>query len=372
MIEVKLPQTTDEPEDSVIILWYKSEGETVEEHEVLVEVQTEKATYEVDSPAAGILRKILVKRAETASVGQPIAIIETKEDTEQSNQEVVATVLDSGAEADSVNRSDEHGKSAFVEAPPRMRNLARKLGVDLAEVKGTGPNGRITEQDIQMVADSRGTKVTPTRKTIARRMMQSLQQSAQLTLTSWADVTELAAIRKELAPDISWNGWILKATVLALKDHPDINSTWDEDGIKHFDSIHLGIAVDTQDGLLVPVVREAKKLTLHELSESASGLAAKARDGKLSASELTGGTFTVTNLGAYGIEFFTPIINPPEAAILGVGKLDKRLGIKNDTFVQEWRVPLSLTFDHRIIDGGPAARFLETVSKYLMEPKNLL
>jgi pyruvate dehydrogenase E2 component (dihydrolipoamide acetyltransferase) len=393
VIEVRLPQTTDEAQDSVIILWYKSEGDVVQEHDVLVEVQTEKATFEVESPATGVLHKILRQRAETASVGDVLALIATEDDRQSQNEEEVAVAsLESAPKA-----TKQNGTSGFVQAPPRIRRLAAELGVDLAEITGTGPNGRITEEDVRRAADGSVSKetyqsahvsfsegehatqthdvvvpLTPTRKTIAHRMMQSLEQSAQLTITTWADVTELSKLRKAMAPDVSWNAWVLKAAVLALMDHPYVNAEWDEHGVRHFAEVHLGVAVDTDAGLLVPVIRNAEKLSLQALHDAAKQAAEKARAGTLTAAELTGGTFTVTNLGSYGVEFFTPILNPPQVGILGVGQVDEKLLLRSGSMVQAFRLPLSLTFDHRAFDGGPAARFLQTITRYLSQPRSLL
>ena len=213
--------------------------------------------------------------------------------------------------------------------------------------------------------------ITGIRKTIAQRMTESLATSAQLTETAWADVTLLDEERKRAETKLTWNDLILFATVKALKKHPNINAhVFDE--IHQYEKIHLGIAVDTEESLYVPVIKNAEELSLVQLATQARSLADKAKERRLAASELSGATFTVTNLGSYGIQFFTPIINRPEVAILGVGKIETDLVFQERQIVERKRLPLSLTFDHRAIDGAPAARFLQTVIVLLKEPSRLL
>ncbi|KPV45251.1 dihydrolipoamide acetyltransferase family protein [Alicyclobacillus ferrooxydans] len=411
-VEVKLPRTAEDVDESVVVLWYKSEGDRVQENDVLLEVQSEKATFEIEAPASGILREICVGRAEVAAVGDILGIIETKGDKEVVVSLPEKSGLDGDAHTDSgvTSGASRSGaapaqavtadpisaitgqNSSFVSAPPRIRRLASQLGVDLAKVNGTGPNGRITEADIQAAALKVGSEaelhrtrltdragsaeeapepMSPIRKTIAKRMLQSLQQSAQLTLTRWADVSKLAALRSTLEPGVSWNTWVLAAVVKALTDHPYLNATIDGEVIRQSSSVNLGVAVDTDAGLMVPVIKDANQKSLADLQFEATALADKARSGKASSAELTGSTFTVTNLGAYGIEFFTPIINPPEVGILGVGQIEQKVVFSENTLIVMHRLPLSLTFDHRATDGGPAAHFLAAVADYLSRPEQL-
>jgi pyruvate dehydrogenase E2 component (dihydrolipoamide acetyltransferase) len=359
MIEVRLPATSEDITESLVVFWHRTEGDLVEQGEVLVEVQTEKAVFEVEAPVSGRLDKIQVKRGEVAAVGDVLAWVE---------------------------------QVSSPQASPRVRKLARELGIDLSTVAGTGPGGRLTEEDIQNASQRAQTvsfvefvaadnevpqkewtaDVTPIRRTIAKRMMQSLQETAQLTLTAWADVTYLAEQRKQLAPNVSWNTWILRAVVLALGEHPNLNAVWEDSQIRRFDHVHLGVAADTSDGLLVPSIKYAEQLNLLELHTAVSQLVQKAQEGKLSSSELSGSTFTVTNLGSYGIQFFTPILNPPEAAILGVGQIEPHVMFQDRNLLQRERLPLSLTFDHRMVDGAPAARFLQTIVRLLEIPEGLL
>jgi pyruvate dehydrogenase E2 component (dihydrolipoamide acetyltransferase) len=391
-IEVRLPETTPDMTESLVVFWHRMEGDWVEKGEVLVEVQTEKAVFEVEAPANGRLTKIFVKRGEVAAVGDVLAIIEPVSSalpaqqaddgktTEQADEQVAATVTTQTA--DSV-------PSLSVKASPRVRRLAREMGVDLATVVGTGPGSRITEDDVRNAAnrvnattpsdestggssDGEIVELTAVRRTIAKRMVKSLQQTAQLTVTAWADVTKLAERRKQLESPVSWTALILRAAVLALKEHPYMNATWEEQGIRLFRHVHLGVAVDTENGLMVPVIRNAEQFSLSELQEAVTQAVNKAREGKLSTAELSGSTFTVSNLGAYGIQFFTPILNPPEAAILGVGQIEPQPVLEEGRLVLRERLPLSLTFDHRVTDGAPAARFLQSVVRFLGNPDELL
>ena len=369
-VEIRLPQTSEEVRESLIVFWHRSEGDWVKQGEVLVEVQTEKAVFEIEAPVTGRLINILVKRGEVAAVDDILAIIEP------AAEEPAVSVREKTGDTEKAKKSEERDHH-FVRASPRVRRLAKELKVDLTTLVGTGPEGRITEKDVRRAAypsaaEESITPLTPVRRTIARRMMESLNQSAQLTITAWADVTRLSVRRQELAPEIGFIAWILRATVLSIEKHPYMNAAWEENGIRTFSSVHLGVAVDTEEGLLVPVIPRAEHMSLRQLDEAVRQISEKARSQKLAEKELKGSTFTVSNLGPYGVQFFTPILNPPEAALLGVGQIDSRLVLEGERPVEQKRLPLSLTFDHRIIDGAPAARFLQTLVRLLADPERLL
>jgi pyruvate dehydrogenase E2 component (dihydrolipoamide acetyltransferase) len=377
-IEVRLPVTEEGIVESLVVFWHYAVGDWVDKGQTLLEVQTEKAAFEIECPVSGKLRQILIPRGGVAKVGDVIALMEQRgegSDCSEQRQSVNQTGFNL---QETAQATGEQARS--VQVSPRLRRLAKELEVALARIVGTGPEGKITENDIQTAAKqdkefSTGgetVEITPVRRMIANRMMQSLQQSAQLTLTAWADVTAISLQRKHIAPEVSWNSWVLRAAALALLQHPHMNSVWTETGIRHFTDIHLGVAVDTEAGLLVPVLRQSQHMSLVELNTLVSQRVKKARDGKLPNDELSGSTFTVTNLGSLGIEFFTPILNHPETAILGVGQIEKKLVMENKKIVEQTRIPLSLTFDHRIIDGAPAARFLQTLTQLLGSPEQLL
>ncbi|MGG5252477.1 dihydrolipoamide acetyltransferase family protein [Neobacillus sp. SM06] len=371
MYEIKLPQTAEDISESVIVFWHKYPGDEVKAGDVLVEVQTEKAVFEIEAEESGILTEIKIPRGEVASVGDVLATISPAAEAVPENSHPI------NREDAPLAATAHKEPTQFVKAPPRIRRLARELGVDLATIAGTGRNGHITEEDVRRSAaavtapEYKVVPITGIRKTIASRMTESLRSSAQLTETAWADVTLLDEERKRADPKLTWNDLILFAAVQALKQHPNMNAhVLDE--IHQYEKIHLGIAVDTEEGLFVPVIKNAGELSLVQLAAQARSLADKAREGRLAASDLSGATFTVTNLGSYGVQFFTPIINRPEAAILGVGKIETDLVFQERQIVERKRLPLSLTFDHRAIDGAPAARFLQTLIRFLQEPSKLL
>lgn len=358
MVEIKLPQTSQEIIESVVVFWHKSEGDWVEAGDVVVEIQTEKAVFEVDAPVAGRIESIRVKRGEVAIVGDVLATISST-DTGTLQQEPQA----------------EAKSEVFVPASPRIRKLARDLGVDLALIKGTGPGGKHTEEDVRLAAQSSTPPIQRQdmiRRTIAKRMVDSIQQSAQLTITAWADVTELLQLRSREYPDVGLNAWIIKSLALALREHPDANAVWSESSVRKNTSVHIGVAVDTDQGLLVPVIRDADTRNVTDIQEQIQIVAEKTRQGILSHEEQVGGGCTVSNLGPYGVEFFTPILNPPESTILGVGATAPYWVMEQNQLIQRERLPLSLTFDHRVIDGAPAARFLQTIIAGLREPARLL
>ena len=285
-----------------------------------------------------------------------------------------------------------------VQASPIARRLADEHNVDLSQVRGTGRGGRITQKDVLAFIDTQqplqvlpgeegpATKpqVTPAtegtvpltgmRATIARRMRESLQNMAQLTLHTEADVTELVALREHLKKDVplTYTDLIVRACALALREHPRLNATLKGQVIHLLPNVNIGIAVALDDGLIVPVIPDADQKDLTELALARQQLVERARTGRLTETEVSGGTFTVTNLGTYDVDAFTPIINPPEAAILGVGRIVEKVVIHQGKVAQRAMMTLSLTFDHRLVDGAPAAAFLQSVKRLLEAPHALL
>ncbi|MGM8212897.1 dihydrolipoamide acetyltransferase family protein [Virgibacillus sp. W0430] len=372
MADIILPRLDDDYEESAVIFWHKQEGDAVQKGDALVEVQTEKAVQELEADTDGVLEKIVVRRGEVATVGDVLGIIsEVGADT--SNADVVsetsASPVAATAEAERTERS-------FVRVSPRLRRLAKELNVDLTKTNGTGNGGKITEKDIRIAAEEGGStageKLAGIRRTIATRMKASLDNTAQITETAYADVTKLATFRENYKGKMSWNSWVLYATVQALKDHSYMNGTYENAIWKPSEEIHLGIAADSEQGLYVPVVKNANDYTLADLDREVKERVQAVHTKKIDAENLSGSTFTVTNLGGYGVHFFTPIINPPEVAILGVGKIEPHLVLEDGSVIERMRLPLSLTFDHQIIDGAPAARFLQTVMMYLEMPEKMV
>jgi pyruvate dehydrogenase E2 component (dihydrolipoamide acetyltransferase) len=268
---------------------------------------------------------------------------------------------------------------------PRARRVAHELGVDAVGLEGSGRDGRVVERDIRSAAARAKTApaagfqeivVTPIRRTIAERMVQSAQAAAGVTLSTTVDATNLVNLRQQFkvvagtgeTPSITSTDIVVKLTALALEKHSLLNARWNGDKIVVSSSINIGIAVDTDAGLLVPVIHDVPRLTLRQLAARTRELIDRARRGALSAAEMQGGTFTVTNLGPMGIEMFTPLINLPECAILGLGRIQKQVVVDDKQFVARDRIVLSLTFDHRIVDGAPAARFLQYLSLLIENP----
>jgi pyruvate dehydrogenase E2 component (dihydrolipoamide acetyltransferase) len=272
--------------------------------------------------------------------------------------------------------------AAVVQVEPRARRLAQEHKIDLDRLRGSGPGGRIVEADVRLALDGAAgpdgamqpiIPMTGMRGVIARRMLESLQGMAQLTLNTDANVTALVEQREALKNqfDLTYTDLLVKAAALALRRHPRLNAKVLGQQIHLLPDIHIGVAVALEDGLIVPVVRDVDRKPLKTIARENRELAERARSGKLGPADVTGGTFTVTNLGTFGIDTFTPIINPPEAAILGVGRIVERIGRRNADLVWQQMMTLSLTFDHRVVDGAPAAAFLQTLRELLESPEPL-
>ncbi|MGE5619163.1 MAG: 2-oxo acid dehydrogenase subunit E2 [Sphingomonadaceae bacterium] len=287
-----------------------------------------------------------------------------------------------------VAESERPGVPAEVLATTAARRLARERGVDLGEVRGSGLGGRITEEDVVRFAEAR--KKAPgaaearsvartipfagVRQAIAEHMVESLHTMAQLTIQMEVDATELVRLRSQLKAefDLTYNDLLVKAVAKALRSHPLLNSVLIGDEIHLLEPIHIGIAVALEEGLIVPVLRDADRRTVREIAQESRRLAQGARDGSLSVDEVTGSTFTITNLGSYGVDGFTPIINSPEVAILGVGRIAEKPVIHENEIARRSTMVLSLTIDHRVVDGAPAAEFMRTLKELIENPYRLL
>jgi len=290
-------------------------------------------------------------------------------------------------ESDVTRFIEESAKAAApveVLATSAARKLAGQRGLKLADIPGTGIGGRITEEDIlafeaRAIAPAAPTaaRITPfvgMRQAIAEHMVESLHSMAQLTMMMEVDVTELVKLREQVKADfeVTYTDLLVKAVAKTLKRHPILNATLIGDEIHQLESIHIGVAVALQEGLIVPVVQDADKRTVQEIAQEVRRLAQGARDGTLSVDEVTGSTFTITNLGTYGIDGFTPIINAPEAAILGVGRIVERVVVHDDQIARRQMMMLSLTIDHRLVDGAPGGEFMRSLKELLENPYRLL
>lgn len=374
--------------------WLKNPGDTISKGEEIVTISSEKLTSEVEAPASGVLFKIIKEANEEVPVGEIIGII--GENIEEfSSSSIVDTTNDLHEKKEyplSNDKEQDPFKKRF-RISPAARKRAKELGVDTLQVTGTGPKGRITRRDIEKAAKEAGTTkkrlqttrspetetqmLSSMRSTIAKRMHKSITSTAQLTLHRKAEIDTLIKFQNNIRQEVSQNDlnvrltltvFLAKAVILSLKEMPIMNRHLVDNTLYQYDDIHLGIATSLDEGLVVPVVKNADKLSLGALAEAISTVTKKARNSKADPNELTGSTFTLTNLGSQGVEYFTPILNPPESGILGVGAFSEELKLINGKVVSVKRIPLSLTFDHRVLDGVPAADFLARIVYYLEHP----
>jgi len=378
--KVVMPRLSLTMKEGTVVQWFKKEGETVEKGEPLVEVLSEKVTYDVEAPESGVLRKILASEGSDVPIDQAIGIIATP-DEPITEAEITAPVPSPRVEEVATAQRLEVVTEAAerVLASPAAKRLAKELGVDLALVRGTGPEGRIVEDDVRRFAELAATKprvreVIPLvgiRKTTAERVSLSARTAPHSTITMEVDMTNAVKLREET--DVSYTDMLVKAVAVALREHPLLNSTLEGEQIKVFEDVNVGVAVATEKGLVVPVVHNADKKALSEIAATVKELIEKARQGKLTKEDLTGGTFTITNLGMYGVDVFIPIINPPETAIIGVGRIAEKTVLVDKEIKMKPVMQLSLSYDHRVVDGAPAAQFLREVKQTLESaPKDVL
>lgn len=418
--DVLVPPLGQTVDTVTLVTWYKSEGETVKQGEMLFAIETDKATLDVEAPASGVLRQVTAGAGDEVPVLTAIAVIaEPEEVVGQAGEQgrifisprarrlaerhhvPLAALKATGPEGAIVERDVQ----AYLERPetpaitPVARRLAEEEGVNWRELAGSGQSGRITRDDVsralarpEAAAPAAGLSpdsppdatynepletipLRSVRAVIAERMLHSSRNSAQVTLTAEADATALVKLRRSLARDgieASYSDLFLYVLARALKEHPRLNASLEGDLIKTWRCIHIGLAVDTEPGLLAPVVRDVAGKGIAQLARETRAIIERARAGQCQPEELQGSTFTLTNLGMYGIDVFTPLLNLPECAILGVGRITTQPAIVDGQVVGRERVWLSLTFDHRLVDGGPAARFLQRVVQLVEKPHLLM
>jgi pyruvate dehydrogenase E2 component (dihydrolipoamide acetyltransferase) len=396
--EVKLPRLGQGMESGTIVRWLKREGEPVKKREPLYELDTDKVTQEVEADAEGILLKILVDEGEV-EVGRTIAFIG------QEGEDVPAAPTGDGARPAATTPATEPepkgqepapeaaaavpAPTGRVKASPLARRLARERGVDLAAVRGTGPDGRIVAEDVEKAAVEAPAaapaapappaevdviELTSTRKTIARRLTEAWQAPVfQLGVS--AEMTESLALRERLVELLAEgdakptvNDILTKLVAVALTRHPALNATFTGDAIHRSSAANVGIAVAAPNGLIVPVIPNADRLTVQEIARARTDLVGRARGGKLTLQDLEGGTFTISNLGMYGVEQFVAVLNPPQVAILAVGTVkDTPVAVDGEIDIAPV-MQLMLTCDHRAIDGADGAEFLRTLVAFLEQP----
>jgi pyruvate dehydrogenase E2 component (dihydrolipoamide acetyltransferase) len=416
--EITMPQLSDTMSEGTVVKWRKKEGDAVKQGEIVAEVETDKATMEMEAFDPGTLAAILVKEGGKASVGKPIAVLATgKESVEEVRKKYAqgdaapvsapaatpapAAVKTSPAPAAAVQTVSAPAAVATapggngnrpVRVSPLARRIAAEKGIDLGRLQGSGPGGRIIQRDVESAgsggvsAPARvGTgqnqvlELSKMRLAIARNLVASKQSLPHFYETIEADVEELSLLRvgmnKGLAAKkirLSLGDFVTRAVVVALLDHPALNATFDGERITRWGDVHLGMAVAIPDGLIVPVLRNADQMDVKEIRRRSVDLVERAREQKLKQSEMRGATFTVSNLGAYGVKEFSAIINPPEVAILAIGAAEKRAVVRGESIVARTMMTLTLSADHRAVDGATAAQFLSTLKDLLQEPGMLL
>lgn len=422
MVDILMPRLSDTMEEGVVSAWRKQVGDEVKAGDVLVEIETDKAIMEHEAYEAGVLAEIVVPDGGTAPIGAPIARLQTagepavaapaaepaaqqsaaaEKPAEPEAAPAPAPAAAEPAAAAATTAPADGSNGARVLSSPLARRDAREFGIDLATVEGTGPGGRIIRADVAKARDAAGAQpaaapattaapaaapaleetdelipLTSIRKTIARRLTESMQSSPHFYVTKTVDAGPLMQLRAELnerlvAADkrkVSVNDIVVRAVAVVLRDHPVVNSSFTDDGIVQHGRVNVGIAVATETGLVVPVIRDTDGKSLTRISAETRELAGKARDRKLGLDEMSGGTFTVSNLGMYGIDHFTAVINPPEAAILAVGAVRSEPGVRDGEVAVVQRMTMTLSSDHRVIDGAQAAEFVRDLAAVLENP----
>lgn len=383
-IRITVPRLGWSMDEGTFSEWLKRDGEPVLAGDLLFALDSDKVTQEVESLDSGVLHipADAPKQGDKVTVGQLLGYLLAAGESIPI-ADLLAAVPAPPAELSSppvivpVSASSPQASADTLISSPRARRVATELGVDWVGVPGTGRGGRIREVDIRNAAAAhKPLSLSSTRRMIGERMLASRQKTAAVTLHTTADATSLVRLRNELKTAAStaegiiptYNDMLVKLVAASLQKHPVLNSRWEGENLRACSAIHIGIAVDTETGLLAPVIRDVGTLTLREVALRSRNLIERARSRRLSGDELRGATFTITTLGSFGIDAFTPIINYPECAILGVGRILRQPVAVDETIALRDIITLSLTFDHRALDGAPAARFLQTLTRFVESP----
>lgn len=374
-------------EEGTILKWRKGEGEAVEKGEIILDIQTDKVEYEVESPDGGFLLKTLAGEGAVVPCGVDIAVI-GREGEDASGfgggAAQAETPEATGPGTPATPGAAPPAPAGRVFASPAARRVARELGVDFRVLKGSGPGGRIVQADVRAAAAAGGpaaatasTPLSGMRKIIAERMLASWSQAPRITLHAEVDLTNLLAVREasrqawenDLGVKVSINDLVIFYAARAARRCPAVNVRLNGDALERMRDVNVGVAVAVEDGLMVPVIRDADGKSIDAISREAKALAEAARAGALGLDALEGGTFTISNLGAYGVDHFSAIINHPESAILSVGAARERAVARDGEVVARTTAYLGVNADHRIVDGAPAAEFLATLKNMLEHPK---
>lgn len=412
MIELKIPKLGLTMEEAKLVSWQYRSGDAVKKDDIIFIIETDKVTYEVEAPSDGIIYP-LGKPGETYAVEEIVGYLaESREEYDRLIKEhppAAGAAEKAVAEDQELAMTEKEAAPAGepggkrIKASPLARKMAASHGISLTDLRGTGPGGRIIRDDVLRAVEKREAAaekepmpraadkgfpgkeaqermpVAGIRRAIFDNMFMSLSQSAQLTLHTEACADALVALRNRLNnrigdtnPRFSFNAILVKIAATALRAHPRINASVDGDEIMVWRQIHIGVAMESEDALLVPVVRNPDCKSITEINNELNELVVKTRENRLVSDDLTNGTFTISNLGFADIDHFTPILRPPESALLGVGRILEKPVVKEGAILSQARLSLSLTFDHRNIDGAPAARFLKTVKDMVEDPVLLI
>jgi len=382
--EVIMPALSPGQETGILLEWFKQEGETIEKGELLMEVETDKANVEVEAEATGILSNISVQPGDEIHVGKVIAMIlsegEPAPESIKDNSSIQADVTEDEIKLQSENpeklESIETVSKSKIAASPKVKQYAKKEGIDLSSIKGSGPGGAILMEDVLAIQSTAETedKDFQTGKgwlLMADRLKESWTNAPHFSIVRNLDATNLAAHKKGTkanSANVTFTDLLVKYAASSLKEHPRVNASLIDGKLIKNTAINIGIAVATEDGLIVPVIHNADELSLEEITERRKYLVARTQEGKLRSGDLDSGTFTISNLGMFDVDSFNAIINPPQSAILAVGRIIDQVVPMDGKPVIRPMLTINLSFDHRVIDGARGAHFLQTLSNLIENP----
>jgi pyruvate dehydrogenase E2 component (dihydrolipoamide acetyltransferase) len=407
MTEVIMPKMGDGMEEGTLLEWLKKDGDAVKSGEVIGNIQTDKATLELESPATGTLTGIILEAGNAVPVGRPIALILKAGEsipagwgsgTGSAPATTEAPAAEAPATVEAVSAPAAPAVETRLKASPLARKVAADKGIDLSQVQGTGPGGRITEKDVLSAqpvaapvavapvavaapvaasAEDQVIKLPRLRQITAKRTTDSKQQVPHFYVTVEVDVEAIGELRamfeREESGKVSVNDFVIKACALALRDMPEVNAVYQGDQITIHGGVHVGMAVAIADGLTVPVIKNADQLSLRQISARSKELAKKARENKLGLDELSGSTFSISNMGMLDVDNFLAIINQPNSAIIAIASARKKVVVNDQDEIEvRSRMNISGSFDHRALDGAVGAKFINVVKKYLENPSRLL
>lgn len=412
---ITMPKLGFDMREGVLVRWVKNEGETINKGDVLAEIETDKATVEVESSASGVVRRLLASQGDSVPVGAPIAVVGTADEKLDDGPSASVKPVASATSAEktgnlqantqqATDQSQNVSEGSLLKASPLAKKVAREGKVDLSKVKGTGPGGRIVRRDVEAavaggaaplamsqpsfsskssiavnpIPGDQLVKTTKLRQAIGRRLVESKQNLPHFYVSHEFNVDSLMSIRSQLngyVPDgvkLSVNDFVIRATALALRRFPNLNATLNGIEIIRHGHINIGVAVTVEGGLLTVVCQDADQKTISQISAEIKTMASRARDGKVKSEDVEGSTFSTSNLGMYDVENFIAIINPPEAAILALGSAREVPVVDGGQLKVGWRMKATISVDHRISDGAEAAQFMQALAEFLENPARLL